>query len=138
MTIPTPDKKPVARIIVRAIILNAENQVLIVRRHHNLRFGGLWSLPGGKIEVGEDLWEAAKREAFEETGLAVSDPKPVFPKSFLEGSDFRISMGFLCRREGSSQVVLNEEHTEYAWVSKDDALGYDLAPECRFFVEQIP
>ncbi|GGJ40164.1 NUDIX hydrolase N-terminal domain-containing protein [Deinococcus roseus] len=42
-----------------------ENQILLIRRKDS----GLWALPGGNIDVGESVSEAAVRELFEETGL---------------------------------------------------------------------
>lgn len=43
--------------------------VLLVQRASGLR-AGLWSLPGGHIEAGEQARAAAQRELFEETGVA--------------------------------------------------------------------
>ncbi|GGR02382.1 NUDIX hydrolase N-terminal domain-containing protein [Deinococcus ruber] len=48
-----------------ALVLRGE-RVLLMRRTDN----GLWGLPGGLVEVGETLAEAATRELLEETGLA--------------------------------------------------------------------
>ena len=53
--------------VVYALIQNEEGNVLLV---HNTDGGG-WSLPGGKVEYGETLVEALKREVREETGLFV-------------------------------------------------------------------
>ena len=51
--------------VVYALIQNQERKVLLV----NNTDGGGWSLPGGKVEKGETLVEALKREVMEETGL---------------------------------------------------------------------
>ena len=48
------------------VLLLRQNEVLLQRRKDN----GLWSLPGGSLEPGESLEEAARREVLEETGLA--------------------------------------------------------------------
>ena len=53
--------------VVYALIQNEEGNVLLV---HNTDGGG-WSLPGAKVEYGETLVEALKREVREETGLFV-------------------------------------------------------------------
>jgi len=54
---------------VGAIIIEQDQVVLVKRAHAPLL--GEWSIPGGLLEVGETLREAAAREALEETGLQV-------------------------------------------------------------------
>lgn len=61
---------------VRVAILNRDKEVLLVRHTY---LGG-WHLPGGGVDHGETIFEAARREVFEETGIAniqFSD-KPIF------------------------------------------------------------
>ncbi|MDN8759557.1 NUDIX hydrolase, partial [Staphylococcus aureus] len=53
--------------VVYALIQDEAGNILLV---HNTDGGG-WSLPGGKVEYGETLVEALKREVREETGLAI-------------------------------------------------------------------
>jgi 8-oxo-dGTP diphosphatase len=54
---------------VGAVIFRGE-EVLLVRRGQEPGKGS-WSLPGGMVEVGENLEAAIKREVWEETGLTV-------------------------------------------------------------------
>ena len=56
---------------VGAIIIENARVVLVKRAHPPLQ--AEWSIPGGVLEVGELVREAAIREACEETGLTV-DP----------------------------------------------------------------
>ncbi len=51
-------------------IVQKGNRILLIRRA-NEPGRGLWSIPGGLVEVGESLREAAKREVEEETGIEV-------------------------------------------------------------------
>lgn len=55
---------------VAAVIWNDAGQVLLIRRTKEPR-RGQWSLPGGKVEPGETLEDAVRREAREETGLEI-------------------------------------------------------------------
>ncbi len=51
-------------------VVQAGNRILLIKRA-NEPGKGLWSIPGGLLEVGESLREAAKREVEEETGIKV-------------------------------------------------------------------
>jgi 8-oxo-dGTP diphosphatase len=61
-----PDAPIVA---VGAVILDGDRVVLIRRNREPSR--GLWTFPGGAVELGESIHAAVRREAFEETGLLV-------------------------------------------------------------------
>ncbi|MDO5735876.1 MAG: NUDIX domain-containing protein [Propionibacteriaceae bacterium] len=54
-----------------AVIIDGEGRVLLVKRGKEPQ-KGRWSVPGGSVEAGETLEEAAAREAREETGLEVT------------------------------------------------------------------
>jgi 8-oxo-dGTP diphosphatase len=55
---------------VGAVVLDAAGRLLLIRRGHDPH-AGLWSLPGGRVEDGETLEQAVRREVLEETGLTV-------------------------------------------------------------------
>jgi 8-oxo-dGTP diphosphatase len=55
---------------VGAIIKDGDGRLLLIKRGHEPGLG-LWSLPGGRVEMGESDEDAVKREIREETGLIV-------------------------------------------------------------------
>jgi len=66
----------VPQVAVGAIVVK-DGQVLLVRRGQPPS-EGLWAIPGGRVELGETLQEAAEREIREETGLTIHAGDPVF------------------------------------------------------------
>ncbi len=56
--------------VAAAILIEQDGRVLLVRRI-NEPFRGLWTLPAGFVDAGEDPRKAAERECLEETGLTV-------------------------------------------------------------------
>ena len=53
------------------VIVDSANNVLITRRSQRAHQGGLWEFPGGKVEAGESLVAALKRELQEELGISI-------------------------------------------------------------------
>jgi nucleoside triphosphatase len=108
---------------VGALIFNPEGKLFLMRSH---KWKDKWVLPGGHLELGERLENALRREVKEETNLDVQDVQFVCFQEFIYDDAFYspshfIFFDFACRA-GSSDVKLNEEAQEYAWLALDEAL----------------
>ena len=123
----TPTNKTYPLPAVAALIANLQNQVLIVRTH---KWSGLWGVPGGKIDYGETIETALKREMREEVGLEIHDLQFAFNSDIIEDPKFHKPMHFVSlefvARSDSSNVVINEEIAEFAWVSLEEAFTYPV------------
>ena len=112
---------------VAALIANPKNQVLIVQTH---KWSGLWGVPGGKIDYGETIEVALKREMREEVGLEISDLQFAFNSEIIKDPKFHKPMHFVSlefvARSASSDVVINEEIAEFAWVTLEEAFTYPV------------
>ena len=64
-----PDGPPAVHVAVGVVI--REQRVLVSWRAEHLHQGGLWEFPGGKLEPGESVLDALRREFAEELGLRV-------------------------------------------------------------------
>lgn len=64
-------------ILGASAVIVADDAIVLVQRGHEPMLGR-WSVPGGSVEPGETLREAAAREAYEETGLEVTVGEEVF------------------------------------------------------------
>ena len=70
------------RVAVGAVVFKDE-RVLLVRRGQPPS-EDLWAIPGGSVEIGETLQEAAEREILEETGIKIRAGEPVFTFDVIE------------------------------------------------------
>jgi 8-oxo-dGTP diphosphatase len=117
---------------VGAIIIERDRVVLVKRAHAPLQ--GEWSIPGGMLEVGETLRQAAVREVLEETGLRVEvgELLGVFDR-ILRDSDERtlyhyVLIDFLCRRiTGEPQGAGDAD--EARWFSRGELSELSLAED---------
>ena len=102
--------------------IDVEWEVLLLRRNNTLV--GEWCQIAGGIEDGETAWETALREVREETGLACDQLYSAdICEQFYEADRNAISMlpVFVGIVKADAPVVLNDEHSEYRWVSFDVA-----------------
>jgi 8-oxo-dGTP diphosphatase len=113
---------------VSAAIFRA-NKVLIVRRARPPA-GGLYTLPGGGVEVGETLVEAVAREVREETALTI---EPValagYREAIVRNADGRVERHFVilpfAARWIAGEPVLNEELSEAMWLDPPQIAGLE-------------
>lgn len=106
-------------------VIDRAGRVLVIRRALSDHMGGQWELPSGKVDPGEDLLTALRREILEETGLVVDRVA-----AYLGSFDY-VSRGIRMRQHNwavtvlrHEPVVLNpEEHDAYRWTAPDEAPG---------------
>jgi 8-oxo-dGTP diphosphatase len=114
--------------VVRLIIKNAKDKVLILQRAGSAHATGFWCLPGGKVDYCDTVEESAVRELQEETSLVCNSLRFLFYQDSLPpepGGMHCINLYFAC--EVSGTVVLNNESSEFAWISCEDIDEYEIA-----------
>lgn len=68
----TPALEPLRRIAAYAVCVDAESRILLVRASTRSGTPGVWSLPGGAVDHGENPYDTVVRETAAETGLSVA------------------------------------------------------------------
>ncbi len=63
--------------VAAAVIQDASGRILLTKRAEHLHQGGLWEFPGGKLEPGENIEQALRREIREELGLQLLEHRPL-------------------------------------------------------------
>ncbi|MCF8118457.1 MAG: NUDIX domain-containing protein [Desulfarculaceae bacterium] len=107
-------------------VLYRENKVLLLIDHN-----GKADLPGGRVEPGEDLREALRREVREETGLNIKNLATWRGWHLEKGRLYILGTTFFCEEDGGD-FRLSPEHGDYEWVSFRDLKG--RLPDRRPFV----
>jgi 8-oxo-dGTP diphosphatase len=119
---------------VGAIIIENSRVLLVKRAHPPLQ--AQWSIPGGVLEVGELVREAAIREAREETGLIV-EPQVLLGvyDRVLRNTEQRVQyhyvlIDFLCRRVGG-ELAAASDAAEVRWFTREELPLLNLAEDTQ-------
>ena len=120
---PTREYPDAPRVAVGAIVLQS-NRVLLVKRGHPPN-EGLWAIPGGCVELGETLQQAAEREILEETGLIIRAGGPVYTFDVIVPDDagrvrFHYVIVDLLADYVSGELHPGDDAREARWVTPGD------------------
>ncbi len=116
---------------VLAAVIERSGNYLVCQRPSDKRHGSLWEFPGGKVEMGETHFEAARRELAEELDVRVLSVGSAIFSIADPGSEFLIEF-VPATIDGSPKCL---EHMDLKWLSLLDLPSLELAPSDRRFVD---
>lgn len=143
--VPVPDARPSRQypaqpiVGVGAVILQDGKVVLVKRRFEPL--AGQWSLPGGRLELGETLEAGLAREMIEETGLVVEvgPVVEVFDRILLDPERrvryHYVLIDYLCRPVGGS-LAHGSDVAAAELVEPSDLARFRLTPKATAVIER--
>ncbi|MEV4835914.1 NUDIX domain-containing protein [Nonomuraea sp. NPDC049486] len=124
---------------VNVVVTNDAGEVLMIRRTDN----GNWAVPGGAIDLGESIPQAAVRETLEETGITCeitglvgtySDPRHVI--LYTSNGEARQEFSLvLTGRVLNGEPTPSDESREVRWVSRDQVATLRMDRSMRMRIE---
>ncbi|WP_153506174.1 NUDIX domain-containing protein [Cumulibacter manganitolerans] len=139
---------PIAEQLVVAVAVLRHGEVLAARRAYPPEVAGLWELPGGKVETGETLADAATREIGEELGISVrvhgtlDASAPVAPglrlvAVYAEGFDEDAAASGEGRPPATALRPEAREHSELRWLGPEELDSVQWIPADRVFLPEL-
>ncbi len=126
---------------VGALVQNEDGKVLLC---DSFKWPGIYTVPGGHVEIGETLESALVRELKEEVGLEVeiqellSVQQVVHPKEFWKEKAHFIFFDFLCKTRDNYKVKIDENEIQSViWVNPKDALAMNIDRYLRHFINRL-
>lgn len=118
---------------VGGVVIHRGRVLLVLRAREPLK--GRWSIPGGLVELGEELEEAVRRELKEETGLRVKPRQvvEVFDRIQRDGPRVKyhfVIVDYLCRLK-SGKLRPASDVLDARWVRRGDLGKYDLTEKAH-------
>ena len=122
---------PSQPIVAVGAIVFKNDRVLLVRRGQPPS-QDLWAIPGGRVEIGETLQEAAEREILEETGITIHAREPVYTFDYIE-QDGSASPRFhyviidLTADYVGGEIMAGDDAAEARWIAADELAGLKVS-----------
>ena len=111
-------------VVAAPLIVNSKGEILLIKSH---KWGDVYLFPGGHVEQGETIFDAAKREGKEETSLelepqyCVNIHEVIFDPAFTRRAHL-ISFHVVCKALTEGVILENSELQEYIWIDTKKAL----------------
>jgi 8-oxo-dGTP diphosphatase len=109
-----------------AVLLRDDGAVLLARRPRGKVYAGYWEFPGGKVEPGEPIVDALRREIREELGVEIKRAHPWITRTFAyPHASVRLHFHRVFTWRGEPRAL---EHEALAWQQPDSVGVEPLLP----------
>ena len=124
-------------VAVHALVLKEGHMLLVKRSKEPSK--GKWGIPGGRIELGETIYEAAKREVLEECSIEIEIERLLnVADSIIRDEEGRISYHFvliyLLARYKGGDVKAQSDAEDARWVTPEELAELDTHPHLRILL----
>ena len=131
--------RPLLLVGAGVLILDPQNRLLLLKRTDN----ECWGFPGGSLEPGEVVEQAARREAMEETNLEIGELSlfgvfsgPELYYKYPNGDEvYNICIAYLSS-DWRGEIQLNDEHSEWNWFAATE-IPKNISPPIRPVIERF-
>jgi 8-oxo-dGTP diphosphatase len=106
--------RPITEVAV-GILIRSNGDFLMTTRPAGKAYAGYWEFPGGKLEVGETVVEALRRELSEEIGVTIQDAE-VWRSSMVDYPHALVRLTFCKVLAWTGQLQMRESQ-QFAWQS---------------------
>lgn len=130
--------------MTREVLIHVQRGDDFLVAHRSPDSGSYWHAIAGGVEHGEDWRAAALRELWEETGLEGAELQPIGEFAYVRESwesepGVHVDVhAFLVLVEPGWEPELNEEHTEYRWLPREEAAEPLFWPEPAALLRSLP
>ena len=106
-------------IAAKSFIVNNNKLLILKRSSDDVQKPGIWEIPGGRLEPGENPFKGISRETKEETGLNIDVVQSLNVQHFTRDDGQIITMLIFLCKAADTDVKLSHEHSDFDWVSLD-------------------
>lgn len=118
---------------VGVVIKDEAGRILLIQRGHEPQ-QGFWTIPGGRVEAGESLEDAAAREALEETGLVVEIGAEIYRVAIPGGDDKVFDVHDFEATVLGGTLQAGDDAADIAWVGLAEIGDYQVSPQLLEFL----
>lgn len=128
---------PTPRVAVGAVVI--KNRAVLLVKRGKAPSGGKWAIPGGSVELGETLRQAAEREIFEETNIRIRAGEPVYTFDFIERDQqgvvrFHYIIVDLAAEYLDGDLMPGDDAAQAAWIPFNNLDSLDINATTREFL----
>jgi 8-oxo-dGTP diphosphatase len=124
------------KFLQKAIVFHPKEDKLLILRRSSDSFTrpNEWDFPGGNVLFGEMAEESLRKEIREESGLEVTEIKPLSVITQMREEIYALFINYSCKAS-TDTVILSHEHSEYRWVTKEELM--ELAGVAQFLKDTV-